>query len=150
VKRHVGLLACLVAVSACASSTAPGMSSGNGGGGGTDSLAYAGTFHTLSGPGQGMAQVYDLAGGGRQLRFTSSFSTEINPNVEVWLVAAPDVHSDSTVLHSPYVSLGPLQSATGAQTYAVPDTVDFGTFQSVTVWCVKAQVVFVTAPLAPQ
>ena len=153
VKRLAALLACLLAVAACANGTGPSMSPQNGGGGGpagTDSLAYAGAFHTLSGPGQGSAQIYFLATGGRQLRFTSTFSTEINPNVEVWLVDAPDVQSDSTVLQSPHVSLGSLQSGMGAQSYAVPDTVDLARFRSVTVWCVAAQVVFTTAPLMPR
>lgn len=113
-----------------------------------DSLLYAGTFHSVSAAAQGMAEVH-LTGGARLLLFTSDFATEINPDVEVWLVAADDASDSQTVLQSAHLSLGALESGTGAQSYAVPDSVDFSVYRSVTVWCVRAHVNFATAPLTP-
>jgi Electron transfer DM13 len=152
VKPHSFVPALLVVAAACASSTGPSASSTAPGGGTapSDSLAYAGTFHGVSTSGQGMAQVYILPGGSKELRFTSTFATEDNPDVEVWLVAAPDVKDNVTVLDSAHVSLGSLKSGTGAQSYAVPDSVAFTRFQSVSIWCVVAQLNFATAPLAPE
>jgi Electron transfer DM13 len=114
-----------------------------------DSLLYAGVFHSVSAMSSGEAEVH-LTAGARLLRFTSDFATEINPDVEVWLVAADSAADNQTVLNSAHLSLGSLKSGMGAQSYGVPDSVDFGVYRSVTVWCVKAQVLFATAALTPR
>ena len=96
-----------------------------------------------------MADVY-VAGSSRELRFSDTFSTEANPNLEVWLVAADDPMDNQTVEQAGHVSLGPLQSATGVQVYQIPATVDLMQYRSVTIWCVSAHVNFTTAPLMMQ
>jgi hypothetical protein len=98
--------------------------------------------HTVT----GTAEVY-LTGSAAELRFTSAFATQANPNLEVWLVEADDATDNLTVLQSAHVSLGPLRSASGAQSYAVPTGVAIAQYRAVVVWCVSAEVNFATAPL---
>jgi hypothetical protein len=137
--------ACAVALAACGGSAGSTTGPGAGSGGGP-TLAYAGDFHPVSAAGTGTAGVY-VSGSTRELRFSDSFSTEPNPNLEVWLVAADDPMDNHTVEASPHVSLGPLKSASGAQVYLIPGNLDLVQYRSVTVWCVSAHVNFTTAPL---
>jgi Electron transfer DM13 len=138
---------CLAALAGCSGSSGSSTTGPSGGNPGpTPTLAYAGTFHPVAHAGMGMADVY-LTGSSAELRFTGDFATQGGPNLEVWLVQADDPSDNATVLQSAHLSLGPLQSASGAQTYPIPAGVDLTQYHSVTVWCVAAQVNFTTAPL---
>lgn len=149
--RDMMMAACAALLAACGggSSTGPAGGGGGGGGGGGPTLEYAGDFHPVAHAGSGSADVY-LVGSAAELRLSSTFSTAVNPNLEVWLVAADDPMDNQTVEQSAHVSLGPLQSATGAQTYQIPSSVDLTRYRSVTIWCVSAMVNFTTAPLMMQ
>lgn len=145
-RRDILHAVCLAALVACSGGGAASSGSNPGGPNPGPTLEYVGSFHPVAHAGAGMAQVY-LTGGATELRFTGSFATQGGPNLEVWLVAADDLPDNATVLQSPHVSLGPLQSPTGAQTYPIPSTVDLTQYRSVTVWCVSASVNFTAAPL---
>lgn len=142
---------CLLVLAACNGSSAPNMDNGSGGGSGLPvGLAYAGSFHPVVHDGKGMAEAYVAQDASIELRFTSDFATADGPKLEVWLVRADDAQDSETVLHSEHVSLGALQSPTGAQSYAVPGNVNLGVYRSVTVWCVTFEVNFTTASLVMQ
>lgn len=141
------MIATTIALVACSSSSTP---TGTGSGTPLTGLIYAGTFHPVADHGQGMAQIYALQNGTDEVRFTSDFATDSGPQLEVWLVSASDPTDNQSVLDAQHVSLGPLQSTTGAQTYTVPSGVVLSDYQSVTVWCVHFKVNFTTAPLARQ
>ncbi len=142
--RHLLVALACAGLAACSS----GGSGGTTGPGNTPAptLTWTGDFHPVAHTVTGMADVY-MTGSASEVRFTSTFATQANPNLEVWLVGADDVTDNMTVLQSAHVSLGPLQSATGAQAYPVPGGVDISQYRSVVVWCVSAQVNFATAPL---
>lgn len=144
--RHLMTAACAALLAACGGGSSTGPTGGGGGGGGGPTLEYTGDFHPVAHDGSGSADVY-LAGSAVELRLSSTFSTTANPNLEVWLVAADDPMDNQTVEQSAHVSLGALQSATGAQTYQIPSNVDLTQYRSVTIWCVSAMVNFTTAPL---
>ena len=65
----------------------------------------------------------------------------------MYLVAAPDAKDDATVKKAGFVDLGSMKGNTGDQNYDVPATVDFATYQAVTIWCARFNVNFGTAPL---
>jgi hypothetical protein len=84
----------------------------------------------------------------RILRITN-FRTSNGPDVHVYLVAAPDAKDDATVKNAGFVDLSSLKGNIRDQNYDVPDTVDLGKYQAVTIWCRRFSVNFGTAPLAP-
>ena len=112
----------------------------------TTTTTYAGQFHPVVHSGMGMVTA-SKSGFTAQLRFAADFSTHGGPALEVWLVEATDATDSETVLQSPHVSLGPLQSTTGTQTYDIPLDLDLKKYRAVTIWCVAAEVNFTTAPL---
>lgn len=142
-RRTLMTLAC-AGLAACSSGSSGGATGP--GNNPVPTLTYAGDFHPVAHAVTGMAEVY-LTGSASELRFTPAFSTQANPNLEVWLVEADDATDNMTVLQSAHVSLGPLKSASGAQTYPVPAGVDISQYRSVVVWCVSANVNFAAAPL---
>ena len=77
----------------------------------------------------------------------TNFKTSNGPDVHVYLVAAPDVKDDATVKRAGFIDLGSMKGNTGDQNYDVPATVDFATYQAVTIWCARFNVNFGTAPL---
>lgn len=84
---------------------------------------------------------------GRTVLQLGDFSVTPGPDLEVWLVAANAPASASAVLASTYVSLGPLQSPTGRQTYEIPADVDTSAYGSVVIWCEDFSVLFSVASL---
>jgi len=94
---------------------------------------------------QGDATIYEI-NGKRILRLTS-FRTSNGPDVHVYLVAAPDAKDAATVKQAGFVDLGSMKGNLGDQNYEVPRTVDLHKYQAVTIWCVRFNVNFATAPL---
>ncbi len=109
-------------------------------------VTYTGEFHAVEADGMGMVTATKTGDVGN-LQFGTDFAIQNGPNLEVWLVAAADAQDNATVTQSSHVSLGPLQNASGAQTYTIPSKVDLSQYRSVTIWCVSAHVNFATAPL---
>ncbi|MGH9812851.1 MAG: DM13 domain-containing protein [Candidatus Acidiferrales bacterium] len=106
----------------------------------------AGDFHGVAHETRGTATVYELPDGKRVLRFTN-FETSNGPDVQVYLVAAPDASDNDTVTKAGFIHLGALKGTTGDQNYDVPADADLSKYQSVTVWCRRFGVNFATAPL---
>jgi len=107
-----------------------------------------GTFHDADGAhrGSGTAAVLTTAGGAKLLRLTG-FQVTNGPDLEVWMVAAPDPKSSADVKASSALSLGRLKGNIGDQTYAIPDETDLAAFGSVVIWCRQFGVLFAAAPL---
>ena len=112
-------------------------------------LVAEGVFHSNAHETKGTASIYKLADGKRVLRFTN-FETSNGPDVNIYLVAAPDVQKDVTVKEAGFVTLGPIKGNKGDQNYELPSDVDLGKYKTVTVWCKRFSVNFGSAPLATE
>lgn len=110
-------VACVSILAACGDATTDPSNDEDGTGGFETGLAYAGVFHPVVHAGEGMVELYVLSGGAQELRFGADFRTDPGPRLEVWLVKSDDPMDSETVVQAEYVSLGPLRSATGEQTY---------------------------------
>lgn len=105
-----------------------------------------GQFHSVAHETKGLATVYQLANGGRVLRFTN-FETSNGPDVNIYLVAAADAADSDTVKNAGFVSLGSIKGTKGDQNYELPSDLDLVKYNAVTVWCKRFGVNFGTAPL---
>jgi hypothetical protein len=94
---------------------------------------------------QGDAGIYQV-NGKRVLRLTN-FKTSNGPDVHVYLVAAPDAQDDATVKKAGFIDLGSMKGNMGDQNYDVPESIDLGKYQAVTIWCARFNVNFGTAAL---
>jgi hypothetical protein len=114
------------------------------------SVALAtGRFHGVTHETKGVATIHQLPDGNRVLRLTD-FQTSNGPDVQVYLVAAPDANDNDTVTKAGFVHIGPLKGNIGDQNYELPSNVDLNKYRSVTIWCRRFGVNFATAPLRPQ
>jgi hypothetical protein len=111
-------------------------------------LLLRGSFHDVATTGSGMAEIRRAPDGTRTLHLID-FQTDPGPKLEVYLVAASDATDSRSVVDAGYVTLGALQSASGDQTYTVPEDLDLTVYRAVTIWCVTFVVNFTTAPLTP-
>ena len=107
-----------------------------------------GRFHGVAHESKGVTTVYQLADGKRIIRLTE-FETSNGPDLQLYMVAAPDAKDSDTVKNAGFVTLGPLKGNKGDQNYELPAGVDLAKYQSVTVWCRRFGVNFATAALAP-
>ena len=78
-----------------------------------------GHFHDGAHKTSGTATVHKLADGKQVLRFTS-FETSNGPDVQVYLVAAPDALDNETVTKAGFLPLGGLKGNQGDQNYELP------------------------------
>ena len=109
----------------------------------------SGNFHSVAHDTAGDATIYQLPDGKRVLRLTS-FETSNGPDVQVYLVAAPDATDNETVTKAGFVHLSALEGNIGDQNYDVPADLDLNKYQAVTIWCRRFGVNFGTAPLMAQ
>ena len=91
--------------------------------------------------GEGSFQLVEEEGE-RILEFSEDFASTRGPDLFVWLTSGDDTEG--------FVSLGRLQSASGAQRYAVPEEVNLDDFDRVIVWCRAFRVLFSTAEFERQ
>jgi hypothetical protein len=110
---------------------------------------FAGSFHKVLHDGSGNAMIYQLPNGKRILRLTE-FNTSNGPDLQVYLVAAPDANDSATVKQAGFVTLGALKGNQGDQNYEIPRDVDLTKYKAVAVWCRRFGANFITAPLAPK
>ena len=108
-----------------------------------------GNFHGVAHETQGTATILELAASQRVLRLTG-FQTSNGPDVQVYLVAAPDATDNDTVTKAGFVHVGALKGNIGDQNYELAANVDLNKYQSVTIWCRRFGVNFGTAPLVRQ
>jgi len=109
-------------------------------------LVAEGNFHGVAHEGMGRAAIYQMPDGTRTLRFTD-FQVSNGPDVQVYLVAAPDATDNDTVTKAGFFHLAALKGNIGDQNYEIPADVDLSKYQSVTIWCRRFGVNFATAPL---
>ncbi len=112
-------------------------------------VLLAGRFHGVAHESKGVATVYQLADGKRIIRLTE-FETSNGPELQLYMVTAPDANDSDTVKKAGFVTLGPLKGNKGDQNYELPADLDLAKYHSVTVWCRRFGVNFATAPLAQQ
>jgi hypothetical protein len=110
-------------------------------------ILLQGRFEPRAHDGRGVAEVLALESGERILRF-SGFETLDGPDLQVYLLGAPDVESRADLETAGYVSLGALTGNVGDQNYAIPREIDLSRYQAVSVWCRRFGVNFTTAPLS--
>ena len=108
-----------------------------------------GSFHGVAHETKGTATIYQLPNGKQLLRFTG-FETSNGPDVQVYLVAAPDASDNDTVTKAGFVHVAALKGNVGDQNYELAARVDLNKYQSVTIWCRRFGVNFGTAPLVRQ
>ncbi|HWS87617.1 MAG TPA: DM13 domain-containing protein [Pyrinomonadaceae bacterium] len=106
----------------------------------------SGGFHGVAHETKGVATIYQLADGKKTLRL-SDFQTSNGPDVQLYLVAAPDAHDNETVTRAGFLHVGALKGNVGDQNYELPSDVDLSKYRSVTIWCRRFGVNFATAPL---
>jgi hypothetical protein len=106
----------------------------------------SGNFHQVAHKGVGQAEILQKANGKFVLRL-NNFRTTEKPNLEVYLISAPDALENETVKRSEIFSLGKLQTADGEQEYSLPDGFNIYQYNAVTVWNTKYAVNYTTAPL---
>ena len=110
---------------------------------------YSGRFHDGAHKTSGNATVYQLPDGKRALRL-SEFETSNGPDVQVYMVAAPDALDNATVTSAGFVNVGALKGNKGDQNYDLPSELDLAKYRSVTIWCRRFGVNFGSAPLTQQ
>lgn len=106
-----------------------------------------GSFRGVAHETKGTASIYQLPDGKRVLRF-SGFQTSNGPDVQVYLVAAPDAKDNETVTKAGFIRIADLKGNMGDQNYDLPASVDLNKYRAVTIWCRRFGVNFATAPLA--
>lgn len=106
-----------------------------------------GSFHGVAHETKGTASIYKLPDGKQVLRF-SGFETSNGPDVQVYLVAAPDAKDNETVTQAGFIRIAALKGNMGDQNYDLPASVDLNKYRAVTIWCRRFGVNFATAPLA--
>jgi hypothetical protein len=106
-----------------------------------------GLFHGVAHETKGTASIYQLPEGKKVLRF-SGLETSNGPDVQVYLIAAPDAKDNETVTRAGFIRIGDLKGNMGDQNYDLPADLDLNKYRAVTIWCRRFGVNFATAPLA--
>ncbi len=105
-----------------------------------------GIFYDIAHEGNGLATIYQLADGGRVLRF-ENFNVLNGPELHVWLVGENPVPNTVGTEPDVYYDLGNLKGNIGDQNYEIPEDLDLGIYNSVVIWCVPFRVPFNAASL---
>jgi hypothetical protein len=110
-------------------------------------IVATGTFHGAAHPTSGRATIYSLSGK-KTLRLTH-FKTSNGPDVHVVLIAATDAQDDEKFFDKSVerVELGKLKGNEGDQNYDIPAGTDLSKFKTVSIYCVRYNANFGTAPL---
>ena len=110
---------------------------------------FTGTFHGKVHSTSGRATVYQGTDGKRILRLTH-FKTSNGPDVHVVLVATRDAKDDANSLsgNTERIELGKLKGNEGDQNYELPENIDLGKFQTVSIYCERFDAIFGAAALA--
>ncbi len=112
-------------------------------------VLLAGEFQSRAHEGRGLAQVLELPGGERVLRLLS-FETLNGPDLQVYLLGAPNVDDRAGLEAAGFLTLGALKGNVGDQNYVIPPGTDLTRYRAVSAWCRRFGVNFTTAELAAQ
>jgi pentapeptide MXKDX repeat protein len=109
---------------------------------------FTGKFQGKVHPTEGRATVYQEAGGKLILRLTN-FKTSNGPDVHVVLVAIKDASENVKFFKNTTerIELGKMKGNEGDQNYEIPAGTDLKKFQTVSIYCVRFNANFGTAPL---
>jgi len=107
-------------------------------------ILLTGSFVPREHGGRGLVQVLELSGGQRVLRF-SDFETLDGPDLQVYLLGAPNAARTEDLKKTEYLSLGRLKGNVGPQNYPIPAGTDLAKYRAVAVWCRRFGVNFTTA-----
>ena len=112
-----------------------------------DNIVATGTFHGAVHKCEGRASVYKTANG-EVLRLTH-FKTSNGPDLHVILIAASDGEDNENFLDKKIGAheLGSLKGNEGDQNYTIPAGTDLQKFKAVSIYCVRFNANFGTAPL---
>lgn len=102
-----------------------------------------GQFIAAEHPTSGSARII-TENGKRFLVLDQAFKTDEGPDLFVLLHRE---NPPQTYNAESYISLGVLQTVSGEQRYAIPETVDVATLQSAVIWCRQFNATFGYAPL---
>lgn len=97
--------------------------------------------------GAGGAELVLTDAGALELRLGEDFAVTPGPDLEVWLVGGEVPNTSTAVLEGSYVSLGPLETPEGAQSYPIPEDAELEDFSAAIIWCEDFSVLFAIAPL---
>lgn len=110
---------------------------------------FTGKFHGKVHKTEGRATIYQDKDGKQILRLTN-FRTSNGPDVHVVLLAIQDATDDANSLKSSTerVELGKMKGNQGDQNYDIPAGTDLAKFGTVSIYCVRFNANFGSAPLA--
>ncbi|WP_035351464.1 DM13 domain-containing protein, partial [Edaphobacter aggregans] len=110
-------------------------------------IVATGTFHGAAHSTSGRATVYQ-SGDTTTLRLTK-FKTSNGPDVHVVLIAATDAQDNDNFLDKNIerLELGKLKGNQGDQNYSIPAGTDLSKFRAVSIYCLRFNANFGTAPL---
>jgi hypothetical protein len=97
--------------------------------------------------GSGMATITEAASGALMLTL-QNFKTIPGPDLKVLLLRASNIKSSGDVTKSEFLTLGPLVSSSGDQSYLIPAGTEVANYASVAIWCETYGVLFTAADLA--
>ena len=105
-----------------------------------------GTFHGVAHDAKGDAEILELPGGKKILRFTN-FEVSNGPDVVVYLSSVNDANDNDSVKNSDFILLGQLKGNIGNQNYEIPGDLELSKYNSAVIWCRRFGVNFAVAPL---
>ena len=110
----------------------------------SQSVIASGSFVKSEKATTGQAKIVNM-NGKRYLKFDKAFSTGNGPDVKVILHKSSNVPGN--IKEGNYITLAPIKSFNGAQTYEIPDNVNLDDFKSVGIWCEEFNATFGYASL---
>ena len=105
-----------------------------------------GTFRGVAHDAKGDAEILELPGGKKILRFTN-FEVSNGPDVVVYLSSVNDANDNDSVKNSDFILLGQLKGNIGDQNYEIPGDLELSKYNSAVIWCRRFGVNFAVAPL---
>lgn len=111
-------------------------------------IIFAGDFVTIDGArrASGVASIWQIGESRRVLRL-DPFDAATGPDLRVLLSQASAPRTSAEALLPEYVDLGPLQSLSGAQNYALPESTAMEAYNSVVIFSISLNLVYSTATL---
>ncbi|MGD1875335.1 MAG: DM13 domain-containing protein [Mastigocoleus sp.] len=108
------------------------------------SLLASGKFVKAEKATTGNAKIFSI-NGKRYLRLSKEFSTGNGPDVKIILHKNNSVPAN--IKEGNYISLAPIKSFNGSQTYAIPSNINLDNYKSVGIWCEEFNATFGYASL---
>lgn len=96
--------------------------------------------------GSGRTSIYQVGDTRRVLRL-DPFEVTDGPELHTLLSEHPEPRTSADVMLPTYVDLGALVTTTGAQNYEIPETVDLDRYNSVVIYSMPFNIVYITATL---